>query len=140
MIGILRFPGTNCDQETFDAVKTFGRDAVWLWHEERFDYKNYKGFIIPGGFSFGDYLRTGVMAARSPAMNDLRVAAENGWPVLGICNGFQILCEAGLLPGVLMRNSKLRFIDKWVSLKLNRTQSSWYKGTNNIKLPIAHGE
>ena len=90
--------------------------AEYVWWADHFDYRQYSAFILPGGFSYGDYLRCGAMAARTPAMDDVREAAKNGCPVLGICNGFQILCEAGLLPGALTKNISRQFQDEWVSM------------------------
>ncbi len=143
-IGVLRFPGTNCDRDVFEAVdsKAPGK-AQWLWHADQFDPKAYRALFLPGGFSYGDYLRAGALAARSPAMKSVREAAERGVPVLGICNGFQILCEAQLLPGVLIRNQTLRFIDDWVDLKLESQQPHFARGLQpgaRAKLPIAHAD
>ena len=143
LVGVLRFPGTNCDRDVFEAVEARGSKAVWLWHADRFDPKAYSALILPGGFSYGDYLRAGALAARSPAMQSVREAAARVVPVLGICNGFQILCESGLLPGVLIRNEGLRFIDEWVELELANPQNyfgrAFTKGTR-IRLPIAHAD
>lgn len=142
-IGVVRFLGTNCDFDVFEAVKSLKLDPEWLWFEDRFNIQSYSALVIPGGFSYGDYLRCGALAARSPVMKDVSEAAKKGVPVLGICNGFQILCESGLLPGALVRNQKLKFIDDWVELKGFVTKGVWKKsfaGKNVIKLPIAHGE
>ncbi|MES2855477.1 MAG: phosphoribosylformylglycinamidine synthase subunit PurQ [Bdellovibrionota bacterium] len=142
-VGVLRFPGTNCDRDVFEAAEGAGAKAEWLWHADRFDAKKYTALLLPGGFSYGDYLRAGALAARSPAMDSVREAAERGTPVLGICNGFQILCEAGLLPGVLIRNKTLRFIDDWVELRMESSNSTFAskidKGAR-VKLPIAHAD
>ena len=144
-VGVLRFPGTNCDRDVFSAVSSQvgeGR-ARWLWHADRFDAKAFSRLYLPGGFSYGDYLRAGALAARSPAMQSVREAAARGTPVLGICNGFQILCEAGLLPGVLVRNAKLRFIDDWVTLRLqnqNHHFASELTQAAQVNLPIAHAD
>ena len=119
-IGVVRFPGTNCDQDVFGAVSKAGLQAQWLWHKDRFDTSAVGGVILPGGFSYGDYLRSGALASKSPVMQSVQEAAGKGVPVLGICNGFQILCEANLLPGVLTRNRGLRFIDEWVELQPSR--------------------
>lgn len=142
-VGVVRFPGTNCDRDVFEAVGDAGAEATWLWHEDLFDSKAYQALILPGGFSYGDYLRSGALAARAVAMKSVREAAAGGVPVLGICNGFQILCEAGLLPGALSRNRGLRFIDSWVDLKKagGRTPfgAALSKGTT-LRIPIAHAD
>lgn len=142
-VGVLRFPGTNCDRDVFEAVQMTGFKAEWLWHLDRFDSKKYAALVLPGGFSFGDYLRAGALAARSAAMDSVREAAKSGTPVLGICNGFQILCESHLLPGALVKNESLRFQDEWVDLTLvntHRAFGSALKSGATLKLPIAHGE
>jgi phosphoribosylformylglycinamidine synthase I len=141
--GVLRFPGTNCDRDVFEALETKGRNPEWIWHADQFDSKKYDALFLPGGFSYGDYLRSGALAARAPAMKSVREAADRGVPVLGICNGFQILCEAGLLPGALVRNRGLRFIDDWVSLKLANSNSAFAKKSARgaqARLPIAHAD
>lgn len=142
-VGILRFPGTNCDRDIWQAVESVKQTPQWLWHTDRFNWKDFGALIIPGGFSFGDYLRTGALAAMSPVMGSVHEAAEKGVPVLGICNGFQILCETKLLPGVLLRNEGLKFKDSWVKLKVEGQGSTWSKSlkkNQTYKLPIAHGE
>ncbi len=140
-IGIVRFLGTNCDRDVWQAVVNAGHEPEWLWYKDQFDIKNYKALIIPGGFSYGDYLRCGALAARSEVMKSVREAADKGYPVLGICNGFQILCEAHLLPGTLVQNNHLRFTDQWVELNLESAKSPFFKSTNEkIRLPVAHGE
>jgi phosphoribosylformylglycinamidine synthase len=124
----------------WQAVEALDLEPQWLWHEDRFNPADYRAFLLPGGFSYGDYLRCGALAAKAAAMQSLAEAAKKGMPVLGICNGFQILCESKLLPGALVRNESRRFIDKWVELKLaNRTR--WTSaGQTLMRLPIAHGE
>jgi phosphoribosylformylglycinamidine synthase I len=142
-VGVIRFPGTNCDRDVFEAVQMTGLKAEWLWHLDRFDTKKYAALILPGGFSFGDYLRAGALAARSPVMDSVREAAKGGVPVLGICNGFQVLCESHLLPGALVKNESLRFQDQWVDLKVvspHRAFGASLKTGAQLKLPIAHGE
>lgn len=142
-VGVLRFPGTNCDRDVFEAINQAGAEAVWLWHEDLFDAKNFKALILPGGFSYGDYLRSGALAARAVAMKSVREAAAHGTPILGICNGFQILCEAGLLPGALSRNRGLRFIDTWVDLKKVGGRTIFGGGLqkgSGIRIPIAHAD
>lgn len=135
--GILQFPGSNCDRDVFFALT--GCRPEFISSQDHFSIEDYRALILPGGFSYGDYLRAGALAARSPAMEDVRQAAQQGWPILGICNGFQILCEAELLPGVLLGNKNLRFIDKEVQLSPERKDTFW--GVDSIvSLPIAHGE
>lgn len=124
-IGIVKFLGTNCDRDVWQAVESSGNSPCWIWYKDSFKIKDYAGLILPGGFSYGDYLRSGALAAQSPVMKSVKEAAKEGVPILGICNGFQILCEAGLLPGTLMANKSLRFIDDWVDLKLENPSSYW---------------
>ena len=125
-IGILQFPGSNCDQDVFKAVKMHASyPAEFLVGSNPVEIKNYKAFIIPGGFSHGDYLRAGALASRSLAMQDIIQAGRRGWPILGICNGFQILCEAGLLEGALLPNEKGRFIDEWAELEVKNDNPFW---------------
>ena len=141
-LGVVRFPGTNCDRDTWKAGESSGFSPEWLFHANHFNWQDFTAIIIPGGFSYGDYLRAGALAARSAVMTDVREAADAGVPILGICNGFQILCESGLLPGALVKNEKLRFIDDWVELKLINKSDVWaakYNLGDKIKLPIAHG-
>lgn len=140
-VGVLRFPGTNCDRDVFEALEGKGRHPEWVWHADQFDWRSYGALFLPGGFSYGDYLRSGALAARAPAMKSVREAAEHGVPVLGICNGFQILCEAGLLPGALVRNRGLRFIDDWVGLKLVNANGTFAReASGHARLPIAHAD
>ena len=119
-----------------------GYYAEYLWHLDQFETKKYSHLIIPGGFSYGDYLRSGALAARSPIMKSVREFVQHGGPVLGICNGFQILTEAGLLPGALLKNAGGRFIDAWVDLKLVGRDSEWSKNfpERSVRLPVAHGD
>ena len=140
-VGVVRFLGTNCDRDVWQAVEAVGAQPRWLWYEDQFTVSEYSAILIPGGFSYGDYLRCGALAAKAPVMDGVREAAEKGVPVLGICNGFQVLCESGLLPGALVRNEGRKFIDKWVDLK--SMSKTWWTGssaTKNMRLPIAHGE
>ena len=140
-IGILCFPGTQCDQDTEEVLKNCGIPAKYIWHKDSFFPQDYCAFILPGGFSYGDYLRSGALAAHSPALLDLHKAANTGFPILGICNGFQILCEADLLNGTLMLNASRRFIDQWVQLKLCNPCASWGDEEKEVvALPIAHAE
>jgi phosphoribosylformylglycinamidine synthase len=140
--GIVVFPGSNCDHDAYYSVKkVLGYDAEFLWHKER-DLKNSKVIILPGGFSYGDYLRTGSIARFSPIMDEVIRFAKNGGIVIGICNGFQILLEAGLLPGVMIQNKSLKFVCKDVTLKIENRNSIF---TNTIEkdllnIPVAHGD
>lgn len=140
-IGVLRFPGTNCDADVLEFARELGYKAEYLWHADRFSHQNWEALIVPGGFSYGDHLRCGALAAKSPAMQSLAEGVKNGVPVLGICNGFQILCEARLLPGALLKNQSGRFVDKVVGLKLQNSAERFYRNMPvEMKLPIAHGE
>ena len=141
-LGVVRFPGTNCDLDVWAAAEAVGLTPQWLWHEDQFSADGFEALVIPGGFSYGDYLRCGALAARSPVMKSVREATVKGMPVLGICNGFQILCESGLLPGVLIRNKHRRFVDDWVQLELvNQSKAFGPREPGaKIALPVAHGE
>ncbi|MBI5491694.1 MAG: phosphoribosylformylglycinamidine synthase subunit PurQ [Deltaproteobacteria bacterium] len=141
--GIIVFPGSNCDHDCYHAVKhVFGQDAEYVWHKDT-SLKGFDCVVLPGGFSYGDYLRTGAIARFSPVMNEVTAFAKKGGLVLGICNGFQILTEAGLLPGVLMRNSGLKFICRHADLKVENAStvfSSSYKKGQVVSIPIAHAD
>ena len=139
-IGIIVFPGTQCDQDTAKAYHQSGKSVQFIWHQDSFDFKNFSALILPGGFSYGDYLRAGALAAHSPAVKSLIPAHQKGWPILGICNGFQILCEAGLLPGTLVQNTNLQFIDQWVQLEGLNPSPFFAPKVKNFLLPIAHSE
>ncbi len=142
-IGIVRFLGTNCDVDIKKWIDTKGYASDYLWFEDQFNIKDYDKIILPGGFSHGDYLRCGALAAKTPVMRSVRDFANSGRSVLGICNGFQILCEAGLLPGALLRNQEQKFKDEWVSLKVTQVGnlfSNKLSLNQVINLPIAHGE
>ncbi|MEZ0392400.1 MAG: phosphoribosylformylglycinamidine synthase subunit PurQ [Pseudobdellovibrionaceae bacterium] len=142
-VGVLRFPGTNCDRDVFSWVEARGFEAEYLWHLDLFEEKKYDLLVVPGGFSYGDYLRSGALAALSPAMKSLRRFASAGGPVLGICNGFQILCESHLLPGALVKNEGRRFVDDWSELEVVNENSKFgaqFKKGQHLKLPIAHGD
>jgi phosphoribosylformylglycinamidine synthase I len=142
-VGVLRFPGTNCDRDVWAAAEAAGLKPEWLWHADLFDAGKYAALFLPGGFSYGDYLRAGALAARAPAMKSVHEAAAKGVPILGICNGFQILCEAGLLPGVLIRNKSLRFNDQWVELTQNAVHGQFLKSSRKgarLRLPVAHAD
>ncbi len=139
-IGVVRFLGTNCDRDVWQAIEAVGLTPEWLWYEDQFDISGFAAYVVPGGFSYGDYLRCGALAAKAPVMKSVSEAAAKGYPVLGICNGFQILCESQLLPGALVRNEKRKFIDAWVNLS-PQTQTKWNSQARAvIRLPIAHGE
>lgn len=142
-IGVIRFPGTNCDRDVFDWVSNHGQKAEFLWHLNQFQIRDYDMLVVPGGFSYGDYLRSGALAARSPVMKSVREFAEQGRPVLGICNGFQILCEAELLPGALVKNEHQKFIDEWTLLQVENPHPHFgrrFEKQKEIRLPIAHGD
>ena len=133
--GVVVFPGSNCDRDMHDALaQDLGKEVVMLWHKDKdlSMFSNADCIVLPGGFSFGDYLRCGAIARFSPMMQSVIDFAHGGGKVLGVCNGFQILCEAGLLPGVLLRNANQQFICK--NIFLNGA------ATNGLKIPIAHGE
>ena len=139
---VITFPGSNCDRDMADALeKLSGEAAIRVWHGDA-DLPERLDFIaLPGGFSYGDYLRSGAMAARSPIMRAVIAAAARGVPVLGVCNGFQVLTEAGLLPGALMRNAGIRFVCRDVALIVENSQSLFTAGYDNgqrIHLPVAH--
>jgi len=140
---VIVFPGSNCDVDMFHAVKDeLGENVEYVWHDTD-SLEGFDGILLPGGFSYGDYLRTGAIARFSNVMKEVVKAAEAGKPVLGVCNGFQILLEAGLLPGAMRRNESLKFICKPVELKVtnnNSMFSSEYKENEVITVPIAHGE
>ncbi len=137
---IIVFPGSNCDRDVYIAIKSIiGTSPKMIWHKET-SLENTNLIVLPGGFSHGDYLRSGSIASRAPIMKEVIKKAKNGTPVLGICNGFQILTECGLLPGVLMRNSKMQFICKYTYL-LSINKSSWVNKKQVgkvISLPVAH--
>ncbi|MGE6370130.1 phosphoribosylformylglycinamidine synthase subunit PurQ [Planococcus kocurii] len=140
---VIVFPGSNCDLDMYHAVKDeLGEEAEYVWHDSK-DLSSYDGILLPGGFSYGDYLRCGAIAQFSGVMDEVRKAAEAGKPVLGICNGFQILTEAGLLPGVLLRNKNLKFMCRTVGLKVENNNTLFtneYEQGQEIQIPIAHGE
>ena len=141
--GIVTFPGSNCDYDTYQAVvETLGEEAVLLWHKDH-DLQGSDVVILPGGFSYGDYLRPGAIARFSPIMQEVVQHADRGGPVIGICNGFQIACEAGLLPGALLRNASLKFVCAPIHLRVESSDSlftSRYERGQSIVLPIAHGD
>jgi phosphoribosylformylglycinamidine synthase len=141
---VLVFPGINRDRDMARALRlTSGREPAMVWHAEHELPPGTDLVVVPGGFSYGDYLRCGAIAARAPIMEAVRAFAQQGGLVLAICNGFQIACEAGLLPGVLMRNAQLRFICRDVYLRVERSDTPFTRGYNAgqvIRVPVAHGE
>ena len=142
-VGVIQFPGSNCDQDCLRAL-TDGLEfeADYLWHKET-SVVAYDGIILPGGFSYGDYLRCGAIARFSPIMRAVVAAAQAGMPILGICNGFQILCEVGLLPGALIRNQSLLFVCQPVWIRVETSEAPCtrlLKRGQKLRLPVAHGE
>ncbi|HMI49695.1 MAG TPA: phosphoribosylformylglycinamidine synthase subunit PurQ [Gemmatimonadaceae bacterium] len=141
--GIVTFPGSNCDYDAFQAVTdVLGEEATYLWHKYH-DLQASDVIILPGGFSYGDYLRAGAIARFSPIMQEVAAHAKAGGPVLGICNGFQIACEAGLLPGALMRNSHLQFVSAEVRVRVENNETMFtnlYERGEVLRIPVAHGD
>ncbi|HHX99948.1 MAG TPA: phosphoribosylformylglycinamidine synthase subunit PurQ [Methanothermobacter sp.] len=141
-VGIIRFPGSNCDRDVFHAVQLAGGQPDYVWWNQK-DLSMYDGLVIPGGFSYGDYLRAGAIAAITPVVEGIKEVVKDKKPVLGICNGAQILAEVGLVPGIFTLNQKAQFICEWAELevKTNRTPfTRLYKKNEIIKMPIAHTE
>ncbi|MCX6022743.1 MAG: phosphoribosylformylglycinamidine synthase subunit PurQ, partial [Chloroflexi bacterium] len=141
--GVVVFPGTWSERDCHHVLdKVMGQDAGFVWHKET-SVAGYDALILPGGFSYGDYLRPGAIARFSPVMAAVAEFASAGGPVIGICNGFQILCEAGLLPGALMRNRHLQFRCQWTNLRTERTDSAWTAACapgQVLRVPISHGD
>lgn len=141
--GIVTFPGSNCDYDAFRAVvDTLGEEAVYVWHKDH-DLQGADVVILPGGFSYGDYLRAGAIARFSPVMREVVAHAERGGPVIGICNGFQIACEAGLLPGALLRNVSLQFVSTPVRIRVENADTRFtceYDAAQVLSIPVAHGD
>ncbi|MEI6512001.1 MAG: phosphoribosylformylglycinamidine synthase subunit PurQ [bacterium] len=141
--GVVIFPGSNCDLDAYHALKdTLGVDTEYIWHQES-NLSGFDGIVLPGGFSYGDYLRCGAIARFSPVMKAVTEFAASGGLVIGICNGFQILCEAGLLPGALVRNEGLKFVCKQVHIRVENAETpftSLCKKGQVLQIPIAHGE
>lgn len=141
--GIVVFPGSNCDRDVHHVLNdVVGINAEFVWHMEK-SIEDYDALILPGGFSYGDRLRAGVIAAQSPIVEAIKKKANEGLPILGICNGFQILVEAGLLPGALVKNVKLKFSCKWLEmevLNVNTPFTNLFRINDQINIPIAHGE
>ena len=141
--GVIVFPGSNCDHDAYHVIsKHVGQPVDFIWHRDT-DLSTYDAVIIPGGFSYGDYLRAGALARFSPVMSSVQEFAARGGFVLGVCNGFQILCEAGLLPGALIRNRDLHFICQHVNVRVETTETPFTHGLKAgdvLSLPVAHGE
>jgi len=144
-IAVIQFPGSNCDLDTLHVLNNVisnGIEAELIWHNH-FKEAQFDGVVLPGGFSFGDYLRSGIIAAHSPALDEARIMLKDGKPIIGICNGFQILAEAQFLPGALLRNDSLKFICKWVNIKVENNKTAFTSKMNIgdvLAIPIAHGE
>ena len=141
-VAVVVFPGSNCDADTLDAARAAGSDAYYVWHRDT-DLKQADAVILPGGFSYGDYLRSGAIARFSPVMQAVAAHARAGGALLGVCNGFQILCEAGLLPGALMRNARLKFLSRPVLVRVEATDTPFtrsYERGDELTVPIAHGD
>lgn len=141
-VGVIRFPGSNCDRDVYHALELAGGEPEYVWWNRR-DLSTFDGIIIPGGFSYGDYLRAGAIAAITPVIEGIKDVVKDKKPVLGICNGAQILAEIGLVPGVFTNNSNAKFICKWTDLKVNSNRTpftSMYNTNEVIKMPIAHAE
>ena len=142
-VGVVVFPGSNCDRDMFHVLSdVFNLDAQYFWHEKNLP-KNIDAVILPGGFSYGDRLRAGVIAAHSPIIKDVQRLAQRGIPILGVCNGFQILVESGLLPGVLLKNNSLNFMCQWTNLIVENNKTPFtnqLRINQKIPIPIANGE
>jgi phosphoribosylformylglycinamidine synthase len=141
-VAVVRFPGSNCDFDSLHSAARAGTDAYFVWHRDT-DLQGADAVILPGGFSYGDYLRSGAIARFSPIMPAVQRHAASGGPVLGICNGFQILCEAGLLAGALMRNARLSFVSRPVYLQVEQTETAFtnaYEPGALLRMPVAHGD
>jgi phosphoribosylformylglycinamidine synthase len=141
-VGVVVFPGSNCDRDAVHGARLAGADATLLWHEDP-DLHGSDVVVLPGGFAYGDYLRAGVIARFSPIMRSVADHAASGGLVLGICNGFQVLAEAGLVPGALLRNASLRFEHRWVRLSVERGDTAFTRAVPDgmtLRMPVAHGE
>ena len=142
-VAVVKYPGSNCDLDALEVLQKIVKTRTDLvWHRD-LKRDEYDGYVLPGGFSYGDYLRAGAIAATSPSLKTIREAAEKNKPVLGICNGFQILVEAGLLPGAVLRNTGLRFVCKWTRLRVENNKTAFTslaKKGQTLNIPIAHNE
>ena len=142
-VGVIVFPGSNCDRDMYHVLTdVFNINAEFYWHEKNLPH-DIDAVVLPGGFSYGDRLRAGVIAAHSPIISDVKKLAEKGIPILGVCNGFQILVESGLLPGVLLKNESLNFMCEWTNLIVNNNKTPFtnkLKINQKIPIPIANGE
>jgi len=142
-VAIVQFPGSNCDLDALEILqKTIKVPTDLVWHKD-LKQDHYDAYVLPGGFSYGDYLRAGAIAATSPSLETVREATDNGKPVLGICNGFQVLVEAGILPGAVLRNAGLRFVCKWTRLRIESIKTPFTKIAKmgqTLRIPIAHNE
>ncbi len=142
-VAVLKYPGTNCEEETIYALRNISKlDVNLVWHES-FSGDLWDAIVLPGGFSYGDYGRAGLLASWSKASRELMKASTNGIPILGICNGFQILTEIGLLPGNLLINNNARFIARWVRVRVHKPKGPWlflYEDEEEVSMPIAHAE
>ena len=137
--GVVRFPGTNCEQDAMHALQCMGYQAEYVWHTES-NLEGFEAIVLPGGFSYGDYLRSGAIARFSPVMNEVVRFAQRGNPVIGICNGFQVLTEAHLLPGALIRNERMKFLCQSTYLQVQKSVCSWLEVSPGtvLEIPIAH--
>ena len=142
-VALIQYPGSNCDLDALEILRDVVKTKTDLvWHRD-LEHDDYDAYVLPGGFSYGDYLRAGAIAATSPSLRVIKEAAEDGKPVLGICNGFQILVEAGLLPGAVLRNTTLRFVCSWTRLRVETTRTPFTNKAEKgqtLEIPIAHNE
>jgi len=142
-VAVIQYPGSNCDLDALEILRGVVKARTDLvWHKD-LEHDDYDAYVLPGGFSYGDYLRAGAIAATSPSLRIVKEAAESGKPVLGICNGFQILVEAGLLPGAVLRNSTLRFVCTWTRLRVETTRTPFTSKAERgqvLEIPVAHNE